>query len=289
MTALLRRILGEPLLQFAFAGALIFAFGQWFEARRVVIPAWHLDQAERRMAAYLATPALSPAQRLEADMRVLGDELLYREALRRGLDRDDLVIRQHLAQKLLLLTEETELAGREPAEAELQDLYRELAPGWHEPSRFSFCHVYSRTPFATGAAARLPTAAADCPAGAGEAFPLGPEIGAWSEAEMAGRFGPEFALAVATAPAGAWIGPLSSRFGWHLVRVRERIDARTPPFEEKRAMLVAAWTQRMRERARHTLLRDLALAYRAGAGRSDPATPEGRLALAATTLSEQEL
>ena len=222
-------------------------------------------------------------------MRVLGDELLYREALRRGLDRDDLVIRRHLAQKLLLVTEELELAGRVPGEAELQALYREMTPRWSEPARISFCHAYSRTPWAPVAAAGRPTPAGACPAGAGEAFALGTEIYRWSYAEIAAQFGPGFAEALAKAPAGARIGPLPSRFGSHLVWIREHVAAHQPTFEEKRATLVVLWSQRVREHARRELLRQLAEAYRAGSKARDPATTEGRLALAAATLAQQEL
>lgn len=283
--ALLRRAAGEPLLQFALLGALLFGLGHWLEARRVVVPAWRIEQAQEQMAAFLATPALSAAQRLEADVRVLGDELLYREALRRGLDRDDLVIRRHLAQKLLLLTEELDLAGRVPDDAELQALYREVAPGWIEPPRISFCHAFSRTPWAADAAARLPSVAGACAAVPGEAFALGPEIIRWSEAEIAARFGAEFAQAVAAAPAATRVGPLSSRFGSHVVWVREHAAAHVPSFAEERASLLALWSQRARERARRELLRELAQAYRASTQPGDPAAFEGRLALAAATLA----
>lgn len=286
--ALLRRASGEPLLQFVVLGSLAFAAGQWLDARRVVIPDWRVEEAQEQMAAFLATPALTAEQRLEADVRVLGDELLYREALRRGLDRDDLVIRRHLAQKLLLLTEELELAGRVPDVAGLQALYREMTPRWSEPARISFCHAYSRTPWPAGAAAGQPAPADSCPRGAGEAFALGTEIHRWSEAEIAAQFGPAFAQALAAAPAGTWVGPLASRFGSHLVWIREHVAARTPTFEEKRTTLVALWSQRVRQHARQELLRQLAGTYRAGSQPGDPATTEGRLALAAATLAQQD-
>ena len=48
------------------------------------------------------------------------------------------------------------------------------------------------------------------------------------------RFGVTFEQALKNAPKGAWFGPVASRFGYHLVWVHERQEARLPPFDEIR-------------------------------------------------------
>lgn len=285
LNAAARRLQREPLVLFALLGALTYGASQWLESRRLEIPASRFDEAANRMQAFLAAPALQPSQRREADARVLADELLYREALRLGLDRDDAVIRQHLAQKLLLLNEELRLAGRTPAEPELRALYREMSAAWTDPPRVSFCQVYSRSPDMARVGERLRRQSADCPADAGDAFALGHEFPRWAAAEVAGSFGADFARQVEAAPLGAWIGPVTSRFGWHLLRVTERLGARTPSFEQQQGTLLALWSQRERDGARQELLRRLAAEYRTTVDRGASPQMRERVAQAAATLS----
>jgi parvulin-like peptidyl-prolyl isomerase len=53
-------------------------------------------------------------------------------------------------------------------------------------------------------------------------------------------FGTAFADALATAPEGAWFGPVQSAFGWHLVRITAHTPARPARFEEVRPAVVEA-------------------------------------------------
>jgi peptidyl-prolyl cis-trans isomerase C len=59
--------------------------------------------------------------------------VLYREAMRLGLDRDDGLVREHLIQKMLLLAEDLGGASREPTRDEVRAYFdqtpRPLAEG----------------------------------------------------------------------------------------------------------------------------------------------------------------
>jgi parvulin-like peptidyl-prolyl isomerase len=77
-----------------------------------------------------------------------------------------------------------------------------------------------------------------------------------------------------------------SRFGWHLLRVTERVGARTPSFEEQQAALLALWSQRAREGARQELLRRLAAEYRTTLDRGASPQIRERVAQAAATLAK---
>ena len=104
----MRRLLREPLLHFLVGGALIFvlyrsvADDPAFVPDRIVI-------GEERVASLAATfqrTWLRPPTRLELDGLVqefVDEEILYREGLALGLDRDDLVIRRRLRQKMEFL------------------------------------------------------------------------------------------------------------------------------------------------------------------------------------------
>lgn len=69
------------------------------------------------------------------------DEALYREALALGLDRDDLIIRRLLIEKMRLLLQLG--AGRErPSDAILQEFYAGVAEDYRQPARVSLWHVF---------------------------------------------------------------------------------------------------------------------------------------------------
>jgi hypothetical protein len=264
----------EPLVQFSVLGALLYLTLQAFGNDAIRISAERLEDSRTRMARLLDERGNPETLHRESDLRVVGDELLYREAVRLGLDRDDPVIRQHLAQKLIALTEAAALAGREPTAAEEQALFDELRKRWTVPARVTFCHVFSssRAPRAAPGLAQAPADLGDCEGHGGEAFPLGARIGPDSEVELASRFGTDFAQAVFAAPVERWVGPLSSRYGWHWVRIVNRPPAEPPDFEAHRPALRQVWAQRERARARAELLRTLARRERPKAARD--ASPE---------------
>ena len=54
-------------------------------------------------------------------------------------------------------------------------------------------------------------------------------------------YGEAYAAAAASAPAGAWIGPVRSAYGWHLMRVDGRIAAVRPAFAAVRSQVREAW------------------------------------------------
>jgi len=275
----IRNLLGiawrEPMVQFGLLGATLYL------ASRVAagdgslqIPVERLEDSRAKMSRLLERSGDAVAVRRESDLRVVGDELLYREALRLGLDRDDPVIRQHLAQKLLALTEEAALAAREPTIAEERAMFEQLRVNWIEPARIRFCHVFAgqgRIPAAIPQSAGLGD---DECGGAGEAFPLGSRIGPSSQQELTDRFGAEFADAAFAAEEGRWIGPIRSRYGSHRVRDEVRIPEFVPRFEDRRATVRQAWLRRERERARSDLLRTLARRDHPTA--ADDASPELR-------------
>ena len=58
----------------------------------------------------------------------------------------------------------------------------------------------------------------------GDASLLPAEMAPTSQASISDIFGPDFADAIAKAEPGAWIGPVASAFGLHLVRVTEHLQ-----------------------------------------------------------------
>lgn len=198
-------------------------------------------------------------RRLVQNLRFAGadasrdDASLYQEALALGLDRSDPLVRRRLVQRMRLLLEATALA-REPSEAELRARYEADGSRAEQPSRTRFAQLYFARGHAQRARERLARLRAQqtSPEDAvmqGEPFLHPFQQPAQADAELAARFGREFADALRALPAGAWQGPVPSAYGQHLVYIQERTPAGRASFESVRESLRLEWLAERRARA----------------------------------------
>ena len=100
----------DPLIQFLLIGALLFvadhAFGTGASsARRIVLGSSDIGQLKQ---IYLQQWQREPdAQQLQALIEArVREEIFYREAVARGLDQDDVIVRRRLAQKMDYLAQQ---------------------------------------------------------------------------------------------------------------------------------------------------------------------------------------
>jgi hypothetical protein len=173
-----------------------------------------------------------------------------------GLDRDDVVIRRRLRQKLEFISEDVAVAA-EPTEQQLQDYLDAHAEKFVQPDRQSFQQVYFNPERRGEAAMRdAEQLLSELHAGRGPADPT--ELGdptllpagleAATPQEIANTFGEDFALQLAEAPVGQWTGPVRSSYGWHLLRISERIPGTTPTLETIRPIVAREWQAEQRQR-----------------------------------------
>jgi len=267
-------LLREPLTQFLLAGALLFIVGQWLDeqrsrtARTVVVDA---DRIARISALYRSqmgrTPHAALLQRLvDDDVR---NEVLYREALRRGLDRDDEIVRRRLIQKLEYL--ELDLAHvQAPSEAELQTYLATHPERFRTPERVAFEQRFFASDRDGDAGAHRRAEYALQSVGApganprddGDRFP-GDVRGLLERSDLLRTFGETPMVDAALgAPVGAWRGPYRSGYGWHLIRVSQREAARDPGIDEVRDSVRAAWLEECRAAARDAAIATMLADYR---------------------------
>ena len=171
----------------------------------------------------------------------VADEILYREAISRGLDRDDELVRRRLIQKMYGIARGlAELT--EPSEDELRAFYLGHPERYVVPARRSFRQVYIKAELGDGNAANRATtvlAELSTEGGArasqlGDPFVLAHEFALLSSQEVSARFGPAFADRLFELAPGEWRGPLRSAFGLHLVEVTTAAAEYAPTFEEAR-------------------------------------------------------
>jgi peptidyl-prolyl cis-trans isomerase C len=296
----MQRFLREPLTHFLLIGAVLFGIYSFTEAGRTV-PApsnqIHLSLDELAQMALLFQSQWrrepTPEEFTQLVESKVQGEILYREALDMGLDKDDEIVKRRMAQKMQFLAEDV-AAAREPATAELTRWYENNRALFAQPGRFSFRHLYF-SPDRRGVQARDEAAKAlsklagqpeDSKLAASLADPfMFQEYYRDRALEYLGKeFGPRFALAVEKLAPGSWQGPVESGFGWHLVFVDTVIPGRVPTFEEIEPDVKAAWLAEQKTLAWEKAYRDMRAKYTVLV----PVPPDTVPASAARPLAEEK-
>jgi hypothetical protein len=184
------------------------------------------------------------------------EEILYREGVKLGLERDDVVVKRRVRQKIEMIAEE-DAATRAPTDADLS-AYLVANPGrFVQPAILTFEQVF------IGAATSGPEVV-HAVAITREGLRRGTDPGTLGKptllpyrmtrtpADLVARdFGNSFAEALENVPVGEWVGPIGSSFGAHYVRVSDRTPAVTPQLTAVRDQVVREWENERRQRARN--------------------------------------
>lgn len=213
----LRRLLREPLLHFLLLGGLLFAVYAWIGERDTPNATIVVDQG--RVAALSAqferlwhrAPTSTELQGLiDAWVR---EEILYREGLAAGVDRNDDIVRRRVVQKMRFLAETA--VARVPTEAELEAWWRAHPQDYRVPPTYTLQQEYlDAQPGTSMLPSRL--------------------VGA-STADVARTFGTDFSDALTGLPTGTWSQPIRSGFGLHRVLIEARTAGGVAPLSDVRA------------------------------------------------------
>ncbi len=237
----MRRLLREPLLHFLLLGALLFALYGWLHqgtgrsSNEIVVSQGQLESLQAQFARTWRRP---PTQ---AELTGLVDawvreEILYREGLALGLERDDTVVRRRVSQKVEFLADG--MAPTVPTTAELQGWLDAHADDYRIAPTYSLRQIYFDPARHPGrlegdiSAARL--ALAQGKSVYGDSTMLPQELNSASAAEVVRVFGNDFEQALKSLPVGEWRGPVRSGFGLHLVELKARDGGRPATLDEAR-------------------------------------------------------
>lgn len=176
----------------------------------------------------------------------LRDELLFREALAMGLERGDEIVRRRLILKM-----ETILSAvkREPSDDELHAFLAANPSDFATEANLSLDHVFfarDRREDARADALAAQQMAQPEQSARGDAFLLGDNEIRRTVQQLDQRFGQQFGQDVAAIEGDGWLGPVESRYGWHLVHIVERNERSAPALDEVRGLVEAAWREEQR-------------------------------------------
>ena len=263
----IRTILREPLLHFLLIGIGLFVlYGQVSPgdsgSKRIVVSQARVDDMAAQYKALWGRPPSATELSGLVDGFVR-DEIVYREGLSLGLDKDDAVIKRRVRQKYDLMAEE-ETARTTPTDADLQAWLKAHPQAFVRPAVVSFDQIHFDPAVATPesvAAAQAELARGADPTKLGQPSMLPDHVNATALDLVARDFGEDFARQVAAAPVGRWVGPFQSGMGVHLLRVDARAAPQLPPLADIRTEVAREWENDQRIRARADVLARLRKDY----------------------------
>lgn len=243
----MRRLVREPLVHFVLLGAALFAAFSWrsghssADTKSIVVTQGRIEHlANTFVLTYQRSPTEQEMESLIQDS--VREEVYAREAVTLGLDRDDLIIRRRLRQKLEFVSEDL-AAQAEPSDEQLQAYLKAHPTAFASDPRFTFRQVYLNPKRRgktlqhdeDGLLARLKQADAKANLAAlGDPIMLENNFPNVSTRDVRIAFGEKFAAALGSLAPGQWQGPVESGYGVHFVFLAERTEERLPPLDEVR-------------------------------------------------------
>jgi peptidyl-prolyl cis-trans isomerase C len=265
----LRRWLREPLLHVLLIGLALFVLygalnppaGQRQDSNRIVITADDLAQIQIAWMAQWRRPPTPEEMHSLLDGKIR-EEVLSREAMALGLDKDDTIVKRRLAQKMEFVMEDVS-ALRDPSEDELKRWFAQNPQRFALAGLVTFRHLYF-SPDLRGEHARDDAADAlqklagkpeDTPEleGLSDRFMFQDFYTERSPDQIGGIFGSAFAQALPQLKQRQWQGPIESGLGWHLVWVESTIPGRVPAFEEVEATVKSEWIDEQRAQGKRNM------------------------------------
>jgi hypothetical protein len=259
----LTRLAREPLVHFLVIGACVYGgfalYGKKPEEESVETIRVTAGEVSWMADAWTSKWGRPPTERelLGLIRQRVRETAYYREALAMGLDKDDVIIRRRLTQKLEFLTEDLATA-QSPTEEELKAYFEQHRDQYRAPDLITFTHVFV-DPDKRGDAtledakeikAKLVAMGEDAAskgAALGDRFMLQNYYPERTQAEIRKLFGSGFAQSLFELEPGDWRGPLLSGYGTHLVLVHDLIPAPDADFTAVKQRVLQDWGTKKRE------------------------------------------
>jgi hypothetical protein len=256
------KIIREPLFHFLLLGAAIFAVYGVATRHKTDKPGQILvtqGSIENLVTGFTRTWQRPPTEEeLQGLVRdYIREEVAYRKALALGLDRDDMIVRRRLQQKVEFLSDD--LTSRmEPSDTDLQHFLDAHSGLFQSEPPFSFRQIYFNPQLhgkntASDVAHVLhdlqrPSSRANATK-LGDPFLLAESFENVLLSDVKRTFGEQFASAISALPAGIWRGPIQSGYGVHLVFVVKHTSSHLPALAEVRDQVRREWLNQKRKEA----------------------------------------
>lgn len=246
----IKKIYREPLLHFFVLGALLFALFAGLNQNQGNTPD-EIVISDARVANLTATFSKT-WQRPPTEQELQGlidawirEEVLYREGLAIGFDRDDPIVRRRIAQKMSFVADG--MVPDMPDDDELRQWLQDNSEQYEIPPAYTFNQVYFDPQRHADDLdqvlqnARMNLESNDSAGMAsheiGDATLLPGYLELAPATEIARTYGSDFADALSGLEPGTWHGPVRSGYGLHFVKIEEVLPGGVPAMEDVRGAL----------------------------------------------------
>jgi len=282
------KIFKEPLVQFLIGGLFLYGALALFggveeENSPYVIPVndqalllylQYQDKAFDTASARKTLDALDEKARTRLEEEYIRDEVMVREAVALGLDGNDEVIRRRLIQKMDFIVQGVIPADIAFEQADIEAHFKENIADYMIDAEATFTHIFfsneKRGPEKAANDARqllnqinqinLPFESAG---DYGDRFYFLRNYVKRPKRLLSNHFGSEMIEGLLSQqPTNQWIGPFASKYGSHLVMLREFSPARAPGLSEVASLVIEDLRREKRDAVRSAAIARLTLKYK---------------------------
>ena len=251
------KLLREPLLHFLLIGAaLFFIYYTTVDERRsnstgdiIVITSSDIKRLSYLFKKTWSRPPNDDELRGVVD-DYIEEEVLYREALKLGLDKNDTIVRRRMRQKIEFFVNDVS-EQTEPTEKQLLEFLDKNRDKFSTESRLSFKQIYFKQDKDTektdkriidikNKLQQQPTSIEDT-LNIGDATILPNELKQATLSEIDNQFGKGFGTSLSKLDKTKWEGPVESAYGYHLIFIDEFVESYIPQLSEIRKEVERDW------------------------------------------------
>ncbi len=189
------------------------------------------------------------------------EEILYREALKLGLDREDRIIKRRLAQKISFLKQES--IPDSPSNDDLIRYFNDNKEKYFIDSKYTFSHYFFSSE--NNSSERSIKAFRDLLNNISiksDPFFLGKNFVDVSLREIKSEFGQDFSSHFMNVELNKWIGPLESPFGHHILYVTNYTEGYLPNIASVLKQVEVDFLQTQRDEAIKNYLNQIRSEYK---------------------------
>lgn len=247
----------QPLLWFALIACLLFLLDRRRDMDGQIIFVT-TEQAQRLATLWESQTGLIPSsQELESLINNwVKEEIMYREALRLGLQQNDSIVRRRLVQKLGFIVDSEQDRSENQSEESLRQFYEDNIEDYTLPVRYTFQQLF----FATEEAAEdalLRIQNEKEIESLGEPSMLNASYAYRSILDLNATFGGKFSDGLKTLDSEQWDGPLQSGFGFHLVKLADTHEAEIRPISLVQYQVAQDYLQYLEDQNRNMYVNSL--------------------------------
>ena len=189
------------------------------------------------------------------------EEILYREALKLGLDKEDRIIKRRLAQKISFLKQES--IPDSPSNQDLIEYFNKNNDKYFIDPTYTFSHYFfSSENISNERASKAYSDLLNNIDINSDPFFLGKNFVDLSVKKIEREFGKDFSINFVNVELNKWVGPIKSPFGHHIIYVTKYTEGYLPDITNVLKQVEVDFLQDQRDKAIENYLNKIRSEYK---------------------------